>query len=1611
MFFTKPDLTAGSRPVLLPGEDLLFVQDNVGLYEGKYKIATCQKGHVYLTSHRACYVDDVDARNNSLSVDLKDVEQHEYQAGFLRSSAKVTLQPKVLKHGFGSLRHHVGLGVVSPNVRYSASSPIDRGAWVCTICSFSNPVPSNFDATLANDSFPLAPCLTCGIKPDFSHVLKAAIAADTRRAAPSTPAPPARQPQPSNSAASASAASTNGVGSSGSRTSDVIDCPRCTFGNHPSMRMCEICGAPLPVYGKAAEGVVGKLQRAVSPGPEIARLELDDNVPNESIKFSFRGGGDKVFYEKLKNAVIQRKWLVHNAPPIPRAEAGDSTPGRGGATPTKPAQSMSVGIAGLEERGLLARRNDQAVLGSAFEDLEALMASAKDIVALAERFAAEAGHGKSDGALSEGATALGMMATKDRVGDGSNTLYINELSRTLAEYVTEEKRGILRANGGIVGLIDLWAMVNRARNGVELISPADFHLAAEAWARLNLPLRLRAFRSGLLVVQGSDWTEEKSVITAQEAALQFGWSVGVASEELEMAEEKGALCREEGIEGLKFWLNYLGEEGEGIAVLPLLAMARLGRAGFLALAVIFHLVYIYSIFDIYFVSPIVHGMQAHRAERQQSPPAKRLVLFVGDGLRADKAFQSFPDPDRPTNNNSSSSSSSSDDDSNKPRPLAPFLRSRVLDHGTFGVSHTRVPTESRPGHVALIAGLYEDVSAVATGWTENPVEFDSVFNRSRHTWSWGSPDILPMFKHGAVPGRVDADQYGAEFEDFSKDATALDKWVFDRVKALFHDAATNASLAAALRQDQTVFFLHLLGLDTTGHAYRPYSNEYLHNIKVVDRGVAEITSLIDAFYADNATAYVFTADHGMSDWGSHGDGNPDNTRTPLVVWGAGVAPPAKFAPGRAPGHDDGFSHDWGLDHIQRHDVAQADVAALMAYLAGLEFPVNSVGELPLSYLAASEQDKAAAALANAKQVLEIYKVKEAQKQANALRFRPCPLFSAANASVADRIAEIESSMGQHDHGRAIDLSQRLLKDGLQGLRYLQTYDWLFLRVLITIGYLGWIAYATTTVIDLHLLRGSTPASRTLTSSIFFSSILVLLYASFVVEKSPLTYYAYAFFPLFFWEDVFAHRRGFVAAARLLFADLDRPSAYLSLALQALVYLAVLEGLVQSYFHRIIFTLCYGLAAFWPNLYGSDFIKNNSSTALAWAAGCLTLSTFTLLPVVKVENANTISLGGLLMLAAGLVFLLFEHHIIARSRTANSLSRSSPLSRTLIGLQIGLILLTIIVTRSSVASLQAKTGLPLGNQVVGWLALVSSVTLPFLHRLAPNNHYLHRLVIIFLAFSPCFILLTISYEGLFYTAFSGTLLTWVRLEQAIFRHHTRLSTPTTSRSSTNLNGSISSTATATATSHSRGTGPRHPTTHNHHHRALTLPDLRTALFFLFLLQSAFFSTGNIASISTFSLDAVYRLIPIFDPFSQGALLLFKIMVPFALISAALGILNRRLGLQSSALFMVVMTISDVMTLNFFWMVKDEGSWLDIGTTISHFVIASLIGVFVAGLEVISELMIQGVQVDQQVDVALLSAAASPFLVDSRHQLKKKRAAPAANLAPNSHGRQADRLIID
>ena len=58
---------------------------------------------------------------------------------------------------------------------------------------------------------------------------------------------------------------------------------------------------------------------------------------------------------------------------------------------------------------------------------------------------------------------------------------------------------------------------------------------------------------------------------------------------------------------------------------------------YIGLSVIVHLVLFFSVFDIYFTSPIIHGVQEFKQDVQ--PLASRLVLFVADGLRADKFFE------------------------------------------------------------------------------------------------------------------------------------------------------------------------------------------------------------------------------------------------------------------------------------------------------------------------------------------------------------------------------------------------------------------------------------------------------------------------------------------------------------------------------------------------------------------------------------------------------------------------------------------------------------------------------------------------------------------------------------------------------------------------------------------------------------------------------------------------------------------------------------------------------------------------------------------------------------------------------------------------------------
>ncbi|ORY83743.1 Phosphatidylinositolglycan class N-domain-containing protein [Protomyces lactucae-debilis] len=809
----------------------------------------------------------------------------------------------------------------------------------------------------------------------------------------------------------------------------------------------------------------------------------------------------------------------------------------------------------------------------------------------------------------------------------------------------------------------------------------------------------------------------------------------------------------------------------------------LSRAQLLGVGVLFHLVYLRSIFDIYFKSPVVHLDSQFLST--PTPAADRLFLIVGDGLRADKLFE-HPE-------------------------LAPHLHSKALHHGRWGISHTRVPTESRPGHVALIAGLYEDVSSVTTGWQLNPVHFDSVFNQSDKTHAWGSPDILPMFREGASDkGRVDCNMYDAHKEDFTEQSDALDTWVFDRVTAYFENRPPTPP--------KTIYFLHLLGLDTAGHAHRPYSKEYLHNIGTVDRGLAALEKTLEAVLTPDElakSAFLFTADHGMSDWGSHGDGHPDNTRTPYIAWGAGFLRPDRPQPHASLElhHTVGESFGWDVESRARIDVAQADLAALMAFAIGVPLPKNNVGTVPVDLLELSAEEKRDALLQNARQIHAQYAAKLALKKKQL------------------RLTQVRPFTFSQDFGAmASPNASQWIAESLNGMRYLQRYDWLFLRTTVSLGYIGWMLLALLFVVHEFI----SPLTSRRSNSI---PLLAVGLAAYLLERSaPISYYAYAIFPLFFWHHIIRYAK-----------PLDVRPLFGTIALG----LFIVAAATQTYTDRRALSVLLAFASTTPLFYPVP-----ARLAIRWAVLCLVMASFTLLPTVQQNNTALVVAAGIVMSLIGLAWILYDG------------------GNAIVGGQVGLICLTVCVTASSAQSLAAKQGLSTGNQVVGWLCLVGSLGLPLLHgRQSPTD----RLMVLFLTFCPTFVILSVSYEGFFYLTFWALLLTWTQLESCVPR-----------------------------------SSPLQPS------------DLRIAFYFYALIQIAFFSTGNIASVSAFTLDSVYRLLPIFNPFAMGLLLIYKLLVPFIVLSANLGALNKRLDIKKSAIFSMVLIFCDAATLVFFWHVKDEAS---------------------------------------------------------------------------------------
>ncbi|XP_011880603.1 PREDICTED: GPI ethanolamine phosphate transferase 1-like [Vollenhovia emeryi] len=795
-----------------------------------------------------------------------------------------------------------------------------------------------------------------------------------------------------------------------------------------------------------------------------------------------------------------------------------------------------------------------------------------------------------------------------------------------------------------------------------------------------------------------------------------------------------------------------------------------------------HLVLLWGVLDVNFHSPVIRGLPIVPAP--SGPPAKRLLLFVADGLR----FQTFIE---------------------KPPP---YLRDTMKNRGVWGISHTRVPTESRPGHVAMAAGLYEDPSAIFKGWRENPVDFDSVFNQSHAAWTWGSPDIIPLFTKGSKQN-VHGRSYPSAWQDFdanlSNETTRLDSWVFDAYLEWLRTSAAEA----AKSQNGVILFFHLLGCDTLGHAKKPHSREYVENMNYVDRRIEEAVNVTERFFG-NDTAYIFTSDHGMTDWGSHGSGLPTETETPLIVWGAGIK-------------SSGF----------RQDIEQASIAPLIASLIGIPIPINNEGALPWQYFDMNYHDYVARSL--------LSNVKQLAHQVTGNRAVNCENMEHTDwreTQIKEQIRKAEQHLGRRNVMAGIRVGNDAISFSKEALSYFRQYQRVRFLICLSIMWLGWIIMLFFKITGV-VRRQSVRVFLLRLMNVGFPSLLVITLIRHLISNCHswrLPYYA-SFAIISAWLAITT-----LLTSTPVFVDRSTTELFIDIGGTLLLLVMLFVGLTYR------FALSVGILL----LLLIRVAKSDDVTAsMTWST--LALCVFPLLPVVEPYPRVYIVIIGVCIAIAVVII--------------NEMSRS---------LKIMEILRLVITSFVCMEFID-------GRHWISWIILLTTPLCIWFHPIETKKR---TLGIMFGLLCPL-TLLSSSYEPIFFMTLTINLLCWLQ--------------------------------------------DASPTSNSSRERKVT-EDLIKAAFFMLYVLLCFFGTGNMASISSFDPSWTRHFVTVFSPFLMTSLILLKLSIPLILV----GCVSYSLESEecTKPISLAVLFLGDCLSLPLMYCVTPHGSWLDIGSAISKFIIA-------------------------------------------------------------------------
>ena len=210
------------------------------------------------------------------------------------------------------------------------------------------------------------------------------------------------------------------------------------------------------------------------------------------------------------------------------------------------------------------QKNQKKVVNEAFEDLESLMVHAKQMVNFANRLTASSEAKESANEFDSMLHGMGILSPVTKSASGNE--YHSLLARQLVDFLLKP----LKRCGGMMTLTDIYCFYNKAR-GTQLVSPDDLLEACRLMSRMALPMKLKQFdKTGVMVLQLNEFDEENQAKTILDLIATkcknkginelrmsqlLNISINLAREQLISAESKGYLCRDDSIEGLKFYKN------------------------------------------------------------------------------------------------------------------------------------------------------------------------------------------------------------------------------------------------------------------------------------------------------------------------------------------------------------------------------------------------------------------------------------------------------------------------------------------------------------------------------------------------------------------------------------------------------------------------------------------------------------------------------------------------------------------------------------------------------------------------------------------------------------------------------------------------------------------------------------------------------------------------------------------------------------------------------------------------------------------------------------------------------------------------------------------------